>query len=66
MSAARSLRTAGISGWEFGDRIGIVGDEPDALALEISGIEIAHALAMFVLGFALHAKDDAAVGEGIR
>ena len=43
---------------------GVVEDEAGALAFEVGGIEVAEAFALFVGGFALHADDDAAVGEG--
>ncbi len=51
-------------GLGVGDLCGVVVDEADAFSLEVGGFEVAKAGALFVAGFALHAKDDTAVGEG--
>ena len=48
-----------------GDGLVVIEDEAGALAAEGGGVEISEALTGFVGGLALHADDDAAVGEGV-
>jgi hypothetical protein len=51
-------------GLGIGDLYGVVGDEAGAFSLKVGGLEVAKAGTLFVAGFALHAEDDTAVGEG--
>ena len=44
----------------------VIEDEASAFAAEIGAVEVFEAGALFAGGFALHADDDAAVGEGFR
>ena len=59
----------GLIGREFrlgiGDGPGVVADEPGAFLTERRGVQISEAVALLVDGFAVHADNDAAVGEGV-
>src|SRR3954469_22501636 len=48
-----------------GDRLGVVLHKTGAFALELKSLEAAEAFTFFGLSFALHADENAAVGEGI-
>ena len=52
-------------GLGVGDGIGVGGHECFALLAQVFCLEMAEALGLFLMGFALHADDDAAVGQGI-
>ena len=41
-------------------------NEAGALLLKSAGVDAANAFALFLVSFALHADDDAAVSEGVR
>ena len=47
-----------------GDGVGIIENEAGALALEVVGVQAVESFAGFAGGLAVHADDDAAVGEG--
>src|ERR1043166_6405747 len=49
-----------------GDFGGVIRDEPKALLFEGGGVQFPGAVTLFLGGFALHADDDAKVGEGVR
>src|SRR5690349_7874395 len=55
-------RKIGLGGSDGG---GVVLNEADALTAELFGIEFAESFALFLRGLALHADDNAAIGEGV-
>ena len=48
------------------DLRGMIENEAGAFFAELASIEISQAFALFFGGFALHADDDAAVGQSVR
>ena len=59
------VEASGAFGSSGGDGVRVVGDELEALVADREGVEIAEALALFGGGFAFHAKDDAAISQGV-
>ena len=47
------------------DLVLVIEDEPEALAADVGGVEVAEAFALFAVSAALHEDDDATVGEGV-
>lgn len=60
------VEVGGDEGFGGGNGVSVIGDEAKALAAEIGGVELRKALGSLAGGFAFHADEDTAVGEGVR